>query len=173
MLFLLVLVAAYAALWPFTRATWTVRERARIALAVGMVVAGVSHLVNPLPFVQHLPAWVPERSAIVFASGLVEIALGVALLGPARWRPLVGMALAGYLVAVFPGNVYVAVAGIDVAGQPGGLYPWLRLPLQVVFIGLALWSTGATSRQSVRNALIDVAGSVGRRKAGPTVGEAR
>jgi len=173
MLFLMVLVAAYAALWPFTRARWTVRERARIALAVGMVFAGVSHLVNPLPFVQHLPTWVPERSGIVFASGLVEIALGVALLCPARWRPLVGLALAGYLVAVFPGNVYVAVAGIDVAGQPGGLYPWLRLPLQVVFISLALWSTGATSRQSVRDALIDVAASVARRKTGPPVEDAR
>jgi uncharacterized membrane protein len=76
-------------------------------------------------------------------------------------------------VAVFPGNVYVAVAGIDVAGQPGGLYPWLRLPLQVVFISLALWSTGATSRQSVRDALIDVAASVARRKTGPPVEDAR
>ena len=173
MLFLIVLVASYAALWPFTRATWTVRERARIALAFGMVVAGVSHLTNPLPFVQHLPTWVPERSAIVFASGLVEIALGVALIGPARWRPLVGLALAAYLVAVFPGNVYVAVAGIDVDGQPGGIYSWLRLPLQVVFIGLALWSTGATSRQSVRYALVDVAASVARRKPRPMAEEAR
>jgi hypothetical protein len=59
-----------------------------------------------------------------------------------------------------------------VAGQPGGLYPWLRLPLQVVFIGLALWSTGATSRRSVRDAL-DVAASVARRKTGPPVEEAR
>jgi len=173
MLFLFVLVAAYAALWPFTRATWTVRERARIALAVGMVVAGVSHLVNPLPFVQHLPTWIPERSLIVFASGLAEIAFGVALLSPARWRPLVGLALAGYLVAVFPGNVYVAVAGIDVAGQPGGLYSWLRLPLQFVFIGLALWSTEASSVRSVRDALSDVVASVTRREAGPPVEEAR
>ena len=160
MLVFLVIAAAYAALWPFTRATWTVQERSRIALAVAMAVAGGSHLLNPLPFVQHLPTWVPERSLIVFVSGVVEIAFGAALFAPARWRPLVGAALAAYLVAVFPGNVYVAVGGVEVAGQPGGIYPWLRLPFQPAFIALALWSTGATSRSSVAGALSDVAAGV-------------
>jgi uncharacterized membrane protein len=42
---------------------------------------------------------------------------------------------------VFPSNIYVALAGIDVDGQPGGAYPWLRLPLQLLFIGWAFWST--------------------------------
>jgi uncharacterized membrane protein len=143
MLFLIVLVAAYAILWPLTRTTLTIRARSRVALAAAMAVAGVAHLVTPLPFVQHLPDAIPLREAIVFASGLVEIAFGLVLLGPARWRPFVGLALAAYLVAVFPGNVYVAVAGVDVEGQPGGIYAWLRLPLQLVFIWLAIWSTQA------------------------------
>ena len=112
-----------------------------------MAVAGVMHFAQPLPFIQHLPPWVPERALVVYASGIVEIALGAALLAPIRWRPLAGLALAAYLVAVFPGNVYVAVAGVDVVGQPGGLYPWLRLPLQAVFIGLALWSSGVPLRR--------------------------
>jgi uncharacterized membrane protein len=46
-------------------------------------------------------------------------------------------------MSVFPANVYVAVEAVDVDGQPGGVYPWLRLPLQAVFVWLALWSTGA------------------------------
>ena len=41
---------------------------------------------------------------------------------------------------VFPANVYVAIAGLDVDGQPGGIYPWLRLPFQALFIAWALWS---------------------------------
>lgn len=145
MLFLLVVVAAYALVWPFTRTSLTVRTRARFALAAAMAVAGVSHLVAPTPFIQHLPEFIPMREAIVFASGLVEIGFGLALIGPARARPVVGLLLAAYLVSVFPGNVYVAVAGVDVEGQPGGIYPWLRLPLQAVFIWLALWSTQALS----------------------------
>jgi uncharacterized membrane protein len=63
------------------------------------------------------------------------------------WRRRAGLALAAYLVAVFPANVYVAVAGIDVEGQPGGWYPWLRLPFQVLFVAWALWSTEWDLRQ--------------------------
>ena len=170
MLFLFVLVASYAALWPFTRTALTVRERSRIALALGMAVAGVSHLANPLPFVQHLPTWVPERYLIVFVSGLIEIAFGAALLAPARVRPLVGAGLAAYFVAVFPGNLYVALAGVDVVGQPGGIYPWLRLPLQAVFIWLALWSTGATSRSTVVRALSGLGTAITGRANRPAIG---
>jgi uncharacterized membrane protein len=68
--------------------------------------------------------------------------------------------LAAYLVAVFPGNLYVAVSGVEVAGQPGGIYPWLRLPFQAPFIALALWSSGATSRSAVESALSDIAAAV-------------
>src|SRR5918994_903158 len=153
MLFLFVLVASYAALWPFTRTTLTVRERSRIALALGMAVAGVSHLANPMPFVQHLPTWVPERYLIVFVSGLIEIAFGAALLAPVRLRPLVGAVLAAYLMAVFPGNDYVAVAGVDVVGQPGGIYAWLRLPFQSAVVD--------ESPEHVWELYADVPGTIG------------
>ena len=61
------------------------------------------------------------------------------------WRRLpretVGRVTAAYLLAVFPANVYVAVADVDVEGQPGGVFQWIRLPLQAVFVAWALWST--------------------------------
>lgn len=145
MLFLFVLFVAYVVLWPFTRDSMTIRSRGRSALAIGMAVWGVTHFVTPLPFVQHLPDGIPMREAVVYASGAVEIALGLALLGVSRWRPFAGLALAAYLIAVFPGNLYVALAGVAVDGQPGGIYPWLRLPFQALFIWLALWSTDALS----------------------------
>jgi uncharacterized membrane protein len=145
MLFLVVLFVAYAVLWPFTRHSMTFRSRGRSALAVGMAFAGVAHFVTPQPFVQHLPDVIPMREAVIYASGAIEISLGLALLGVSRWRPFAGLALAAYLVAVFPGNLYVAVAGVAVDGQPGGIYPWFRLPFQALFIFLALWSTDALS----------------------------
>ena len=123
------------------------RRAARRGLGAALAVAGGTHLAMPTPFLQHLPAWVPAAGALVAATGVVEILLGAALFtrDPERQR-LVGLVTVAYLIAVLPANVYVAVAGIDVTGQPGGLYPWLRLPLQALFVAWALWSTSPASR---------------------------
>ena len=77
---------------------------------------------------------------------MIELALGIALLLPAPTRRRVGVVLALYFVAVFPGNLYVAVYDVDVDGQPGGIYPWVRLPLQLLFVAWAIWSTRDASR---------------------------
>jgi uncharacterized membrane protein len=148
MIFTFVLVVMFAATWLVPpRSRWTTKDRWRVALALGMAFAGVSHLAAPTPFVQHLPEWMPLRHAIVFGSGLVEIAFGVALLlVRASWRPKIGLALAAFLIAVFPGNIYVAVAGIDVQGQPDGIYAWIRLLFQPAFVWLAVWSTRVTTQ---------------------------
>ncbi|MCV2491828.1 hypothetical protein OF117_20990 [Geodermatophilus sp. YIM 151500] len=131
------------------------RDAARIGMAGAMATAGVTHWLMPAPFVQHVPPFVPAPEAVVLLTGVVEVALGAALVGPEAWRRRVGMALAAYLVAVFPANLYVAVAGIDVEGQPDGWFSWLRLPLQAVFIGWALWSTARST------------GTAGRRRPDP------
>jgi uncharacterized membrane protein len=143
MIFFLVLVIATGAVAAVLalRRTFSVRLAASSGMAVAMVVAGISHLLRPTPFIQHLPTWVPMREDLIFATGLLEIAFGVALMLRQPLRRWAGLALAGYLVAVFPSNIYVALAGVDVDGQPGGAYPWLRLPLQLLFIGWAFWST--------------------------------
>lgn len=143
MLFLVVLATAtlITAAVQGIRRRFAIRSAARVGLAVGMAFAGLAHLAMPTPFLQHLPPWTPAAEAVIFVTGIIEIALGAALLLRHPWRRRAGLALAAYLVAVFPGNLYVAVADVDVDGQPGGWYPWLRLPLQALFIAWALWST--------------------------------
>lgn len=140
-LFVLTIATAAASLVLALRRRHAARQATRIGMAVAMAFAGVSHLLMPTPFVQHLPTWVPMREELIFLTGLLEIALGAALLLRQPRRRLAGLLLAGYLAAVFPSNVYVAVAGVEVDGQPGGAYPWLRLPFQLLFIAWALWST--------------------------------
>jgi pimeloyl-ACP methyl ester carboxylesterase/uncharacterized membrane protein len=124
------------------------RDAARVGMSAAMVVAGIAHWVRPLPFTQHLPPWVPLPELLIFATGITEVLLGLALLLPQPWRWRAGMALAAYLLAVFPGNLYVALAGVDVDGQPGGAYPWLRLPFQFLFIAWALWSSRPERRDT-------------------------
>jgi uncharacterized membrane protein len=90
--------------------------------------------------VQHLPDVVPAREQIIFGTGLLEILFGVGLAAPSRWRREVALALAAYLIAVFPANVYVAVSGTRIEGLPGASHPWLRLPFQGVYIAWAFWA---------------------------------
>jgi uncharacterized membrane protein len=147
MIFLLVLALATAACAAVAgcRRRFAPREAARLGMAIALAFAGASHLFLATPFIQHLPPSVPLRAEIVLVSGLIEIAVAMALLLPPPTRRRVGVALALYYVAVFPGNVYVAVFDVEVDGQPGGIYPWVRLPLQLLFIAWALWSTREAS----------------------------
>jgi uncharacterized membrane protein len=144
MTFLLILVLATLAVAGHARIQFGAvrwRHAAQYGLGIAFVVAGVSHLINTTPFEQHLPEWVPAASAIVVLSGIAEIVLGFALVAARSSAPVIGVAAAVFLVSVFPANVYVAVAGVEVDGLPGGVYAWLRLPLQVVFVVWALAST--------------------------------
>lgn len=117
------------------------RTPIRLLLAAVMGVAGVAHLLSPRPFIQHLPPEIPARELLVAGTGLAELALAAGLLGPRRWRPTVGIALAAYLVAVFPANVYAAVSGVPIEGVPDGWPRWARLPLQLPLVWAAWWST--------------------------------
>ena len=119
---------------------------ARVVLGVFMGIAGVAHLVDTNEFLGQVPPWVPARDMVIVLSGLVEIGFAAALLlAPGRLRPIVGVALAAFFVAVFPGNVHQWLAGTDAFGLDTDRARLLRLPFQPVLVVWALWSTGAWS----------------------------
>lgn len=113
-----------------------------------MVVAGVGHFVAHESFLGQTPTWLPARSVIVWVTGVMEIMLGVGLVAvPRRYRPRVGWLLALFLVAVFPGNIYQAVAETDAFGMATPAERWGRLAFQPLLVLWALWSTGAWPRR--------------------------
>lgn len=120
----------------------TLRDLVRIGLALIMVVSGIAHFVAPRPYVQHLPDAVPFRGELVAITGLMELMLVIGLVGPPRFRRPTGMAVAAFLVLVFPANLYAAVSQVPIDGVPTGWVRWARLPFQIPLIAAALWSTG-------------------------------
>jgi len=109
------------------------------------VVAGMLHFVVPELYVQIVPPIFPAALALVYLSGLWEVAVGIGLLIP-RTRRYAAWATVALLVAIFPANVYMATSGVVIEGLPGGgdpsaLVRWGRLPLQGVLIVWALWYT--------------------------------
>jgi uncharacterized membrane protein len=109
-------------------------------MAAFMVVMGVLHFVVADVFAQIIPPWLPWPYGLVWLSGVFEIVLGLALI-PESTRRLAGYGLALLYLAVFPANVYMAVADVHIRGHEpvSPVLLWGRLPFQFVLIAWALW----------------------------------
>ncbi|MHC4996721.1 MAG: DoxX family protein, partial [Planctomycetota bacterium] len=102
-----------------------------VLLSLFLVGAGAMHFVSPAFYVRMMPPQLPWPLGIVYLSGVVEIALGLAVLVLPRWRQQVAWAIIALFVAIFPANLYAAVEGIPGAGG------YVRLPFQALFIAWA------------------------------------
>lgn len=111
------------------------RPRKKISMyimAAIYVVAGILHFVKPDTYSSIVPHWLPYPLALVYISGVVEIAGGLLLL-PAATRRFGAWLIILLLIAVFPANVQMSVNYY----RDHNPYFWLtilRLPLQVVLI---------------------------------------
>lgn len=121
----------------------TLANVARWLLALFLLAAGTGHFVAPETFLAQVPPWLPARLAIVYVSGVVELALGGALLAVRRHRALVGWVVAAFFVVIVPGNISQAVTGTPAFGLETDAARWGRLAFQPVLVLWALWSTGA------------------------------
>jgi uncharacterized membrane protein len=117
----------------------------RLLLGALLLSAGAAHLtVARAEFQAQVPRWVPlPTDLVVIGSGLVELALGGALVALPRYRTAVGWLVAAFFVAIFPGNIAQYVNRVDAFGLNSDLARALRLPFQPVLVAWALWSTGA------------------------------
>lgn len=110
------------------------------------VFAGVWHFVRPGFYRSIIPPMFPAPAALVVISGVAEIVAGIGVLVP-RLRRLAGWGLIALLVAVYPANIYMAVAPEKI---PDLTIPhWAlraRLPLQFVLAALVWFAAIDTKR---------------------------
>ena len=121
------------------------RTAARMLLGAVLVFAGVSHLTFAREeFVAQVPDWFPiSDDPVVLVSGLVEIGLGSALVAFGRGRIGVGLLVAAFFVAIFPGNVAQYLEHTDAFGLDTDRKRLVRLFFQPVLVAWALWATAA------------------------------
>lgn len=121
------------------------RAIARWVLGGAMVFAGLSHLFwARREFQAQVPDWtgkVMDKDGVVVASGVVEIMLGAAMVALPRERSRVGMILAAFFVAIFPGNIEQYTKGKRGFGMTDDRTRLVRLFFQPALIAVALWST--------------------------------
>jgi uncharacterized membrane protein len=120
----------------------------RILLGSLMVMAGIGHLTTKREeFLAQVPGWLPNNTAfmdfVVLSSGIVEIALGLAMVFWVKNKIKAGIALAIFYILIFPGNISQYTNGIDAFGLDTDQKRLIRLFFQPVLVLWALWSTGA------------------------------
>ena len=121
-------------------------SRSRIGFAIGLglfasifLVSGFLHFFYPAPYVRIMPPILPWPLMLVRISGAAEI-LGGAGLFLRKFRRAAAYGLTLLLVAVFPANVYMAVAHVPFPGLMGKAWvQWARLPLQLPLIAWAIY----------------------------------
>lgn len=130
------------------------KKALQIILGVALAYAGISHLTTSR---QEFQAQVPTllndyADFVVLASGVVEILLGFTLVFLWRYRIIVGWLVAGFFIAVFPGNISQYLNHVDAFGLDSDKARAIRLLFQPLLVVWALWSTGAwrSSRRGSR-----------------------
>jgi uncharacterized membrane protein len=123
------------------------RTLGRILLGLVLILAGTGHLtVARASFQAQVPTWLPmDPDFVVLASGVVEIVLGL-------WRVWVGLVVAAFFVAIFPGNISQLVTRTPAFGLETDAARAIRLVFQPLLVIWALWATGAWSAWRNRRA---------------------
>ena len=127
------------------------RKATQILLGATLIYTGTLHLTTSrMEFQAQVPPWVPlSPDFVVLASGVVEIALGLALVSLQRRRE-VGIATALFFIAIFPGNISQFVNHIDAFGLDSDRARAIRLLFQPLLVLWALWSTTAMPNGSFK-----------------------
>ena len=115
------------------------RRDAKVVVGA-FLVSGAVHLVRPETYEPLMPSWIPAHREVILASGIAELAGAAGMLFPPT-RRLAGLASAALLVAVFPGNVKMALDAAKGRNSAFKAVTLARLPLQLPLIRGA-WRAG-------------------------------
>jgi uncharacterized membrane protein len=116
--------------------TW--QASAAWALAVMFLFTASAHFTKTKEdLIGMVPKAFPRPRLLVFLTGVLEVLGAVGLVVPVT-RTFAGLGLILLLVAMFPANVSAARKGRTLRGKPPTPL-WLRGPMQLLFVGMALW----------------------------------
>ncbi len=113
--------------------------------AVGLVLlfsfTSIGHFRQTELMAQMLPAWVPQRTLIVYLTGALELAIAAGFLLPPA-RRLTGWVAAAMLVILLPANIYAAFNHVPMGAHASGpRYLLVRAPLQLFMFVWVYWFT--------------------------------
>ncbi len=128
-----------------------IKKLLQLTLGAFLTSAGISHLdSNRQEFLAQVPTYLPlDPDFVVVASGVVEIALGIALITTTffltQYRQMIGLLVGLFFILIFPGNINQYLNQIDAFGLDTDQKRLIRLFFQPLLVLWAIWSTGAST----------------------------
>lgn len=88
-----------------------------------------------------LPAFVPNRVAIIIVTGILELLAAIGVWIP-RIKRITGLCIMLMLTGFLPANIYSAINRVDFGGHESGpVYLLVRIPFQIFVIWWAYYAT--------------------------------
>ena len=100
-----------------------------------MIGAGIMHFLKPTPYLKFIPNFLPEPLLIVYASGLVEILLGLGLLFKKSIAVKAALGIFILMLIFLPLHTYDVFRSDPAIGSHTLAY--IRFPIQLVLIYLS------------------------------------
>ena len=125
--------------WWCVRYCGMLKTALKYLLGLAFAAAGANHFVMTDFYLSIMPPYLPWHTALVYVSGVFEVALGFALL----WRRVEKVAAWGMIaliVAVTPANAHMAIHA-ELYPQYSSTALWVRMVLQIVLVAWAYWYT--------------------------------
>lgn len=137
----LILPRHVTAQWRFV----TSRNAAKLGITILFLATGVAHFIVTRPMSQMIPPPIPFKTAIVYITGVLEIAGAIGI-----WTRLERQAAWGLMllvISIFPANIYTALTGVVIEGQStNAKYLIVRVPFEILLVA---WIYGASGKKLV------------------------
>lgn len=115
----------------------------QIAMSAMLLFTAIGHFAFTKGMAMMLPQFIPYKTEMVLATGLIEIMAAIGLFIPSL-RLISGWLLIVFFILILPANIYAATKHVDYQKGTfegtGLTYLWFRIPLQILFIFWTLFS---------------------------------
>lgn len=119
----------------------------RAAMAVMLLVTGISHFTSTDLMVETMPDFIPAKREMVYFTGVCELLAVPGLIWP-RTAKFTAGALILFFIAVLPANIIGSLKQVQLGGMEyGTAYLLFRIPLQIFFIWW-VWYYGWRARRA-------------------------
>jgi len=126
----------------FINGIWQLPLAGCIGMSVMLVFTAIGHFAFSKGMEMMLPPTIPFKKAIIYITGLIEMAAAIGLLLPSFWQ-LTGWLLVLFFIAILPANISASVRNVNfqkaTLNGSGLTYLWFRIPLQLFFIAWVYW----------------------------------